>query len=249
MENQTKEKEEIINVALVQNVKANGFGIASLVFSIVGFLTAFLGVGMFFAIISVILAVAGLAVKDRKRGKAIAGLVIGIMSFLIAGIALLFFDALGTAVDDTVKKTKKIVIVNDDGTEKEISNDTKIKVGSTVKMDNLEIKYIKFNNKVTNYEEYEAPEKGEKYISVEFEFKNIGDNDKYISYTDFKCYVDDYSVDNTYIGDDLLDATLSKGKKAKGNVYFKVKGNYNEILIEYTPNFFIDSAKARFECK
>ena len=61
----------------------NGLGIASFVIGIIGFLTGFIAIGMYFDIIAVILGVIALVSKKNKKGFAIAGLLIAALGFII----------------------------------------------------------------------------------------------------------------------------------------------------------------------
>ncbi len=46
------------------------------------------------------------------------------------------------------------------------------------------------------------------------------------------------AVDQTWIGDDGLDATLSAGKKVKGALYYEIPAEAAEITLEYDVNFY-----------
>ena len=44
-----------------------------------------------------------------------------------------------------------------------------------------------------------------------------------------------YSVQNSTFSD-----TLAAGRKTRGSVYFEVPSNATEIVLDYTPNSFLD---------
>ena len=69
-------------------------------------------------------------------------------------------------------------------------------------------------------------------------FENISDDNEYISTGDFSCYADGYDCESYYDFDqESLDATLSKGRKTKGKIFFEVPKDAKEIKIEYDINF------------
>ena len=72
--------------AIAKPVKSSGIGIAALVFSIVGFMTGFIGVGILFDVIAIILAIIALVKSKRtstKTGLSIAGLIIAGISLIL----------------------------------------------------------------------------------------------------------------------------------------------------------------------
>ena len=71
---------------IAKPVKSSGIGIAALVFSIVGFMTGFIGVGILFDVIAIILAIIALVKSKRtstKTGLSIAGLIIAGISLIL----------------------------------------------------------------------------------------------------------------------------------------------------------------------
>lgn len=188
---------------------------------------------------------------------------------LILGVSVL--DSVGDSSSDTPQKVSTTDSSNisgnsvdkkdddtekDDNTEKdndtEKDDDTKkddvnkeeatngFKVGDVVETDTLRISFLSAKDYMSD-NEFIQPEKGNKFIQAQFEFENIGESDEYISSYDFEAYADSYAIDQTYLDEDALDATLSKGKKTKGSVYFEVPEDTKEITIEYETNFWTES--------
>ena len=87
------------------------------------------------------------------------------------------------------------------------------------------------------------PKKGHIYYRMEFEFENIGDSDQTISsMASWHCYADGYAVDTSYEAgadaDDMIDATLSPGKKVSGAVYYEIPKKSKKITLEFETNFW-----------
>ena len=89
-------------------MKQSGFGIASLILGILGFLGSCFVFGIVPGVLGIVLAIIGLCQKDRAKGTAIAGLVLSIIGTAIAGFSILFGIALfETDESDTAKKHRK----------------------------------------------------------------------------------------------------------------------------------------------
>lgn len=133
----------------------------------------------------------------------------------------------------------QIVDYKEDSKNKESEPDNEFNVGDVVEASDLKISF-------TNVEEY-TPEnefmqskEGNVYYKMDFEFENISDSDQYISSFDFKCYADGYDMEQSYMDELDLDATLSPGKKTKGSVFFEVPIDSSEIILEYETNFWTE---------
>ena len=78
---------------------------------------------------------------------------------------------------------------------------------------------------------------------VKFNAENIGEDDQYVSYLDFNCYADDVAMEENYLVFDNyenLSATISKGKKTNGYIFFEVPKNAETIVLEYEPRCIED---------
>lgn len=76
---------------------SNGLGIASLVFGILGFLTAFIIIGILLDIIAIVLGVIAIVSKKQKSGLGIAGVIIATISILL----MIFIGNLFSSKTDT----------------------------------------------------------------------------------------------------------------------------------------------------
>lgn len=111
-------------------------------------------------------------------------------------------------------------------------------VGDIVATEDFKISYISADV----YEEdneFLQPKEGYVYYRMEFEFENVSDTDQTVSsMLNWNCYADGYAMDQSWVGDDTLDATLSAGKKVKGALYYEIPEESAEITLEYDVNYF-----------
>ena len=113
----------------------------------------------------------------------------------------------------------------------------------------IAIKYVSLNDNFTGYNKYATVKSGYKVIKADFEFENLSESDEYVSEYEFNCYADGYDCESFYSVEDRgLSATLSKGKKTKGSVYFEVPINAQLVEIEYETNVWT-SEKVKFIVK
>lgn len=155
---------------------------------------------------------------------------------IIVGIIIVFSAICLGGEDDDADKVKKVGEVSNETTE-EKSN--VFKAGDIVETEDLKIKFISAK-KYKSDNEFLEPKSGYEYWEYKFEFKNISDSDKTVStMSDWECYADNSKVDQHWIGDDDgLDATLSKGRSAKGTLYFEVPKKAKSIELEYDISFW-----------
>lgn len=165
---------------------------------------------------------------------------------IIAVIVVIIIVALASGGDSESPSDKNPKKVGESTENTETQNDTKevnntFNVGDIVETSNLKISFLS-SGEWKSDNEYMQPEDGKIYYRMEFEFENISDSDQTISsLIDWNCYADGYSVDQTWIGDDQLDATISPGKKAKGSLYYEVPADAEKIELEYNINYFTEN--------
>jgi len=100
--------------------QSNGLGVAALVLGIISVVLSFIpliGLAAFpLGGLAVLLGVIGLFLKGRKRGMAITGVILGIVSIVVAAIAMAITAAALTAVGQAAKDAdKSTVLMLDDG--------------------------------------------------------------------------------------------------------------------------------------
>lgn len=163
----------------------------------------------------------------------------GIGKWIIIGILVIgLLGSMGDSEDgnESTKGTNQ-----DSGTNKETEKvDNVFSVGESVETKTLKISFLSASDYISD-NMFIEPKEGYKFIRVEFEFENIGEDDEAISsMLNWTCYADDYSMEQSWCGDDVLDATISAGKKAKGAIYFEVPVDSEKIVVEYETNFWTE---------
>jgi len=155
-------------------------------------------------------------------------------------ISIIVIFVLYSAVNggnDSAKKTGSVA-QGESSTEAVTTKNNKFVVGDVVSTDKLKISYLSSED-YTSKNQFILPASGNKYIKTGFEIENISSTDQFVGPYDFKCYVDGYAKDQTYLGEDLLSTTtLSAGKKVQGFMYYEVPIAGTSIDLEYETNFF-----------
>lgn len=122
---------------------------------------------------------------------------------------------------------------------KDKNGKTSFKVNETFENSYIKLTMTEANVDFKDYNKYATIKSGHKVLVAKFEVENIGENEDYVSYYDFDAYADDTSLDAFYsVNDEYseLSATISKGKKASGYVFFEVPENASKVTIEYKPS-------------
>lgn len=177
----------------------------------------------------------------------------GILKWILIVVVVIFVFSMlfggeddGSASDSNPQKVGDATVAGKD-TETKEAEDNKFSVGEIVETSSLRITLLSAE-KYQSDNEFIQPKSGNVYYKMELEFENISDSDEYISSWDFNCYADDYDMEQTYLDEMDLDATLSPGRKTKGAVFFEVPKDAKEIFLEYETNFWTEN-KVIFEVK
>lgn len=221
-------------------------GVASMVVGILAFVFSLFAYGF-----AILLGLTSLAfaivclIKKKNKGMAITGLVMSLIAILFAGIIM---SGEELSNETTITNTNETVQLENKEQEKEKNKE--IIVGQTFNSSNIRVTFISKDENFKGYSKYSKPKSGNKAIRMEVEFENLDDSDEYFYHGDFKCYADGYACEYFYSSnkEDDIAATLSKGKKAKGAVYFEVPSNSKEITIEYEYDW-LDEEKVIFKIK
>lgn len=162
---------------------------------------------------------------------------------LIALVVLFLIGCIFGGGDDSASDSnpQKVGDVSETAKVEDTKEDSKneFSVGEIVETSNLRIAFLSAKEYYTG-NEFMQPEEGNVYYAMEFEVENISDTDQYISSWDFSCYADDYDMEQAYMDEFDLDATLSAGKKTKGFVFFEVPKDAEKIFLEYETNFWTE---------
>jgi hypothetical protein len=87
------------NMPFVEAKRSNGLGVAALV---VGIVAAVFSIIPLVGMVAIILGIIALMLKNRKKGMAIAGTILGVVSLIVAGMMTAAIGAAAKAVDESV---------------------------------------------------------------------------------------------------------------------------------------------------
>lgn len=166
-------------------------------------------------------------------------IVIGIIFICIVSCA----NGCANAVDEAVKETKNAYI--------DKNGKTSFKLNESFENKHEKITMTEVNTNFTDYGKYSKPADGKKYIMIKFEVENISTerDELYVSNFEFNATADGVAVKTAYIGNDNYDsltATIGKGKKTIGYIFYEVPINAKNILVNYNANFWIDGNAIEF---
>lgn len=166
-----------------------------------------------------------------------------IIIVIIIGCIVGCVNGCSNAVNDAVNETKDAY--------KDINSKTSFKVNETFENKYEKITMTEVNKNFTNYSEFSKPSSGKKYVMVKFEVENISEekDELYVSSLNFNAYADGVAVNSTFVGNDKyndLSATVGKGKKAIGYIFYEVPANASKINIEYNADFWSDGTNIEF---
>ncbi|MGN1336977.1 MAG: DUF4352 domain-containing protein [Candidatus Coprovivens sp.] len=166
-----------------------------------------------------------------------------IIVFIIFGCIVGCVNGCSDSVNDAVNDTKN--------SYKDVNGKTSFKVNETFENKYEKITMTEVNANFTDYSQYSKPADGKKYVMLKFEVENINEeNDElYVSSLSFNAYADGVSVESAYVGNDKyndLSATVGKGKKAVGYIFYEVPSSASKITVEYNADFWTDGNAIEF---
>ena len=125
--------------------KQSGFGIASLIFGIIGMVTTFIFIGIIPCVVGLILGCIGVSQKDRSRGLAIVGLICSIIGSFIVGTIFYLVNKTDNTGDISYKSDdhQQNTMISTDIEESytEETTETNIDTNETNKKDESEQEY------------------------------------------------------------------------------------------------------------
>ncbi len=188
--------------------------------------------------------------KNAKRCPKCGGK-LGIPGFLkvIIIIVIIFGCIVGcvnscsNAVNDAVEETKNSYA--------DKNGKPSFKVNETFENKYEKITMTEVNTNFTDYSQYSEPADGNKYVMLKFEVENINEekDELYVSSLSFNADADGVAVDSAYVGNDKyndLSATVGKGKKAIGYIFYEVPKDAKKITVEYNADFWTDGNAIEF---
>lgn len=176
-------------------------------------------------------------------GWAKALIIVGIVLFMLGGCVVGCTGLLGAAVSEAADETKN--------SYNDINGKTSFKVNEAFQSKYEKITMTEVNTNFTDHSEYLKPASGNKYIMIKMEVENINEenDDLYVSSFEFNAFADGVAVESAYVGNDNykdLSATLGKGKKTIGYLFYEVPTNAKKITVEYNANFWVDGTAIEF---
>lgn len=213
----------------VANQLSNGFGIASLVLSILGFLTAFLIFGIFLDIFAIILGIISILIKKQKSGFGLAGIIISVISMLLT---ILIFYTISSSSDH-----KTVAIVSDTSINAEAIESSTIAPNDNESQNDIVLsidEQIIYNDnnviiKVTGIEENSSK------IFVNFYIENNSD-------LNLGFYAHSYAINGIMSRNNIydMDYDVASGKKANTSLEIKksLLDEYEIRVIKYIDIMF-----------
>ena len=218
-------------------------GIASFVIGLICLiLSPFLSVFLILpAILGLILGIVSVVIKSKKKeskGLSIAGIVLSTIALvaciLVAFLLVNIFNAVSDNISDYI-----------DNEESQITEKS-AKIGESATLNDVTVTLVSVDDDFKDYYSFASVDDDCKILKADFEFENVGDYTEYVSYSDFECYADKFSCDNfSSVEDGYFYASIGKGKKAKGSIYFEVPNDADKIEIEYDGGSY-DGSKITF---
>ncbi len=157
----------------------------------------------------------------------------------IVGCMSKFSNAVGDAVEEVKNEYK------------DVNGKSKFKLNEAFQNKFEKIVMTEVNTNFTDYSEFTKPANGNKYIMSKFEVENINkDNDElYVSSLEFNASADGVAVKSPLLVNDNykdFSATLGKGKKTIGYIFYEVPVNAKKIVIEYNADFWSNGNAIEF---
>lgn len=112
---------------------------------------------------------------------------------------------------------------------------THLQVGGALSISGRIMSFVSANpNYIPTDGTAEYMDSGYKVVKMTLDLDNTSDTEWYVNFMNFSCYADGYEMEYHQGLEDTLDAAMSAGRKAKGDIYFEVPVNAQEIEVEYS---------------
>lgn len=166
-----------------------------------------------------------------------------IIIFIILVCIVGCVNSCSNAVDDAIDETKN--------SYEDINGKTSFNKNESFQNKYEKITMTEVNTDFKDYGEYLEPSNGNKVVMLKFEVENISDeNDElYVSSLEFNAYADGVAAESYYGANEQyndLSATVGKGKKTIGYVFYEVPKDSQKITVEYNADFWTDGNVVEF---
>jgi len=179
--------------------------------------------------------------KDKKsgRGKAIAAVILAVLTIALVLISQsIFSKALDEATDGASKVGE--VSISDENKKKE-----EFKVGEVISFDGKEVTVSQLERNWNSGNEFIVPESGDEFVKVQVTIKNNTESE--ISYNTFDWKLSDSKgvikdVDSVVFSVDgaLNSGELAPGGEVSGFLVFQVPAGDSDLTLRYEPSFWSD---------
>ncbi len=189
MENEIKNLERNVEISSESKASAT-FAIIAFVCSIAGFATGMIGIGLILDVVAIVLAIISLAKKEDKQGFAIAGIIIGAVSFTLALVfwigMIAFWDTVTVDDEENMRNINRNLLVKEEVVDDEYDDDFENKIH--VNLGNFDVFF-----RDLEFFEYRDEESGalRQVVSLKTEVLNKSDKTKDLS--SIYAYIEDYN--------------------------------------------------------
>lgn len=173
----------------------------------------------------------------KKQGGVGKWIAIGIVAFLIIGVAV------GGTDGETPEKVETKAVTEKVAESPSNTKDTKFHTGETAELNDVRVTMTNFEENAGK--EFVSPASGNVFALAEFEIENnTGSEISISSVLSFEAYADDYSLNYSLsaamLKDAQLDGTVAAGKKMKGWIGWEVPEDYQNVEIHFTDDVWSD---------
>jgi len=162
--------------------------------------------------------------------------------WVIVVVAIIIIASAAGGSDEPTKVDSNGETVASDNTD---TTQTEFAVGDTVDLSGVQVTLE--SAEISNGVEYFEPADGKVYVVLIFDIVNNSSSDISVSsIASFEAYVDDASVNDTYLTDEdpaiqglnTLDGSVAVGKKIRGYIAYEVPENYQKLEVHFVPDFW-----------
>lgn len=217
----------------------SGLATASMVLGIIAVVGAWIP---FLNIVSIILGVLAIAlgiaplIKKRGLGKAIAGVVMGVVTVIIV---IAMYSSAAEKVNEEASSNGTT------GSAQQEGEKTKFAVNEVIAFDDKEVTVTSVERNWNSGNQFITPDSGKEYVKVQVTIKNSSKNQ--VSYNTFDWNMQDSQGDIQSVAGAAftVDGALNSGELAAGGtksgfLVFEVPSGDTGLTLQYNPSFWTD---------
>lgn len=195
------------------------------------------------SLMALLLGIIDTVIKSKKKapkGLSIAGIVLSSIAFIICILAIIVKYFIFNTI--TFPSSNYNQNVNEESSIIAEIEEPILLEDFTVTLKSVDLDF-------KDYYSFANVDDDSKILKADFEFKNSGEYNEYISYSDFDCFADKFTCDDFLsVEDAYFYATVKPNETITGSVYFEIPDDADniEIVFDYTSD---DISTVRFEAK